>query len=72
MTIIAISLVAIHLIIADANVLALYCLHRYEMMRHCWNFLPEERPKFAELAHNISQQLRIVDDGSYLVMNNDN
>ena len=56
--------------IADNNILPLshHCfIHRYKMMGYCWKLFPEERPTFAELAQNVRQQLRIVDDDLYLI-----
>ena len=39
----------------------LLCISRYEIMRSCWNFLPEERLAFTTLVQNISQQLKVDD-----------
>ena len=37
-------------------------IRRYEIMRSCWNFGPEDRPCFAELVQDISQQVQLMKD----------
>ena len=34
--------------------------HSFEIMRSCWHFQPEDRPCFAELVKDISQQVELV------------
>ena len=33
-------------------------MYRYNIMRKCWNFMPEDRPYFTELVQDVSQQLQ--------------
>ena len=50
----------IHVHVICINVRSYFMMHsRYEIMRSCWNFLPEERPAFTTLVQNISQQLEV-------------
>ena len=34
-------------------------MHSYAIMRNCWGFKPEDRPSFADLVKDISQQLEV-------------
>ena len=47
--------------IATCVVHLLY-MRRYEIMRSCWNFGPEDRPCFVELVQDISQQVQLMKD----------
>ena len=38
----------------------MYVVFRYEIMRDCWKFEPEDRPCFATLVKVISQQVQLL------------
>ena len=40
----------------------LYCNFRYESMKRCWNFGPNDRPCFADLVQDINQAFTDVQE----------
>ena len=38
----------------------MYVIIRYEIMRDCWKFEPEDRPCFATLVKVIGQQVQLL------------
>ena len=36
----------------------IYCVYRYDIMRCCWKFAPDDRPDFSELVEKINQELQ--------------